>query len=100
MIRSVPAMEDGPMRLNVKAMAISVALCWGILAMFLVGLGNLIWPGYGQGFLDLMASLYPGYKATAGFGQVIVGTLYGMLDGAICGALFAWLYNRFAALVR
>ena len=87
------------MRLNVKAMTISVALFWGILAMFLVGLGNLIWPGYGQAFLDLMASLYPGYKATASFGQVIVGTFYGMLDGAICGALFAWLYNRFAALV-
>ncbi len=87
------------MRLNVKAMTISVALFWGILAMFLVGLGNMIWPGYGQAFLDLMASLYPGYKATGSFGQVIVGTLYGLLDGAICGALFAWLYNRFAALV-
>ena len=87
------------MRLNVKAMTISAALFWGILAMFLVGMGNLIWPGYGQAFLDLMASLYPGYKATASFGQVIVGTFYGMLDGAICGALFAWLYNRFAALV-
>ncbi len=87
------------MRLNVKAMAILVALFWGILVMFLVGMGNLIWPGYGQAFLDLMASLYPGYKATASFGQVIVGTFYGMLDGAICGALFAWLYNRVAALV-
>ena len=81
------------MRLNVKAMTIAVALIWGVLAMFLVGLANIIWPSYGQPFLDLMASLYPGYKATASIGQVVIGTLYGLLDGAICGALFAWFYN-------
>ncbi len=27
----------------------------------------------------------------------VAGTLYGLLDGAICGAIFAWLYNHFAA---
>ena len=87
------------MKLNVTAMAISVGLIWGVLAMFLVGLANLIWPSYGQTFLDLMAAIYPGYKATASFGQVIVGMLYGMLDGAIAGALFACLYNRITAMV-
>ena len=87
------------MRLNVKAMAISLGLIWGVLAMFLVGAANLIWPSYGQAFLDLMASVYPGYKATPSFGQVILGTLYGWADGAIAGALFAWLYNRFLGMV-
>ena len=67
-------------------------------AFFLVGMGNLIWPGYGQPLLELAASIYPGYKATGGIGQVIIGTLYGTLDGAILGALIAWLYNRFASL--
>ena len=81
------------MTLNVKAMAIAMALIWGILAMFLTGLANLIWQGYAQPFLDLMASVYPGYKATPSFGQVIIGTLYGLVDGAVGGALFAWLYN-------
>ena len=71
----------------------TLALLWGVLAMFLTGLGNLIWPGYGQAFLDVMASLYPGYHATASFGQVIIGTFYGVLDGAVAGAVFAWLYN-------
>ncbi len=42
-----------------------------------------------------MASIYPGYTAAASFGQVILGTLYGLVDGAICGAIFAWLYNCF-----
>lgn len=85
------------MKLNVKAMAFAFALLWGILAMFLVGLANLIWPEYGRAFLELTASLYPGYKATASFGQVVIGTLYGLLDGAIAGAVFAWLYNLLVA---
>lgn len=83
------------MKLEIRAMAISVGLIWGILAMFLVGLANLIWPGYGQAFLDLTASIYPGYTATASFGQVILGTLYGLVDGAVAGTVFAWIYNRF-----
>ncbi len=81
------------MRLSVTAMATSFALVWGILAMFLTGIANMIWPTYGQEFLQTMASVYPGYKATASFGQVIVGSLYGVVDAAIIGAVFAWLHN-------
>ena len=81
------------MRLSVTAIAISFALVWGVLAMFLTVLANMIWPTYGQEFLQTMASVYPGYKATASFGQVIVGSLYGVVDAAIIGAVFAWLYN-------
>lgn len=84
------------MKLNVKAVAIALGLVWGILAMFLTGLLNLIWSGYGRGFLDVMASVYPGYSATGGFGNLIVGTIYGLADGAIAGAVYAWLYNRLA----
>ena len=47
-----------------------------------------------------MASLYPGYTATASFGQVIIGALYGILDGAVAGAVFAWLYNICASRLR
>ena len=86
--------EKGPMKLNVKAAAVSVALFWGAV-MFLMALANLKWPSYGQAFLDLIASVYPGYKATASFGQVVVGTLYAVVDGAVCGLVFAWLYNLF-----
>lgn len=83
------------MKLNVKALAITAGLVWG-LAMFLTGLANLIWPTYGQAFLEVMTSIYPGHTPTASVGQVIIGTLYGVVDGAIAGAVFAWLYNRFA----
>lgn len=82
------------MKLSVKGIAFAAALVWGILAMFLTGVANLIWPSYGQEFLRLMASVYPGYHATPGFLQVVVGSLYGLVDGAIGGAIFAWLYNQ------
>ena len=84
------------MKFNVKALAIAAALIWGILVMLLTGIANLIWPSYGHDFLQVMASVYPGYHATRSFAQVIVGTLYGLVDGAVCGAVVAWLYNRFA----
>ena len=84
------------MKLDLKAMALTIGLVWGA-AMFLAGVANLTWDGYGEDFLDLMASVYPGYDATASFGQVIIGTLYGLVDGAVGGAIVAWLYNRLAA---
>ena len=34
--------------------------------------------------------------ATSNFGDVIVGTMYGLVDGAVGGAVIAWLYNRLA----
>ena len=84
------------MRINVKAAALAVGLVWGVLAMCVTGVGNLLVVGYGQALLDVMASVYPGYAATPTVGQVIIGTLYGLLDGAVVGAVFAWLYNALA----
>ena len=84
------------MKINVKAFALTAAICWGVGAMFLTGVVNMIWPTYGQAFLNAMASVYPGYEGTPGSGQVIIGTFYGLVDGAIAGAVFGWLYNRIA----
>ena len=84
------------MKFDVKAAASAGAVIWGMLAMFLTAVANLIWPGYGQAFLDMMASIYPGYEAGASFSQAIIAALYGLLDGAIVGAVFALAYNRAA----
>jgi membrane protease YdiL (CAAX protease family) len=83
------------MKFNIKALAVTSAILWG-LAMLGMGLANLIWSGYGQQFLQIMSSVYPGYHATRSIAEVVVGTLYGVVDGFICGAVFAWLYNQFA----
>ena len=83
------------MRFNVTALTLTVGLFWGA-AFLIVASANLIWPGYGRAFLDLAASIYPGYRPGSGVGSVITGTLYGLVDGAIAGAVFGWLYNLLA----
>lgn len=80
------------MKFNIGALALAVGLFWGG-AILLVGVANLVWPGYGVAFLELASSIYPGYTAGATVAQVIIGTLYGLVDGAIGGAVFGWLYN-------
>jgi len=82
------------MKLNVKALALTIALLTGGM-VFIVGLSNLMWPSYGGALLGLFDSIYPGYKAGTGFGSVIMGTLYGLVDGAIGGAILGLLYNAF-----
>jgi len=78
--------------ISVKGLALTVGILWAA-AVFLVGIGNLLWPSYGVAFLEIPRSIYPGYAKTAGFLGVIVGSLYALLDGAILGVVFAWLYN-------
>ena len=78
------------MKLSIKGLALASGILWGACILF-VGVCNLIWPSYGVAVLDAVGSIYPG--SGAGFGGVIVGTLYGLADGAIAGAIFAWLYN-------
>jgi hypothetical protein len=83
------------MRLHATALSLTAGLIWGG-AIFLVAGANLIWPNYGYAFLELTASIYPGYHLSSSIGSVIVGTLYGFVDGAIGGAVFAWIYNFLA----
>lgn len=84
------------MKLNIRAAAAASALVWGG-AVLIVGVANVIQPRYGREFLELVASIYPGYKARPRFSQVAVGTAYAVVDGAVGGALCAWLYNRLAS---
>ena len=85
------------MRLNVIALSVAAGLLWGA-AVLVVGCANLVWPGYGVAFLELVASIYPGYHPGTGIGSVITGTLYGLIDGAIAGAIFGWLYNTLSLM--
>jgi TRAP-type mannitol/chloroaromatic compound transport system permease large subunit len=83
------------LKFSIKSLALVSGILWG-LAMLAMGLANLAWGSYGQQFLQTMASVYPGYHATRSIAEVIVGTLYGAVDGLVGGAVFAWLYNQFA----
>lgn len=77
------------MRLNVMALGLAAGILWGGV-IFLVALANLLWPGYGAGFLELVASIYPGYSPASGIGSVVLGTVYGLIDGVLGGMIFAW----------
>ena len=83
------------MRLDPKALAMAGGVLWGGL-LLLVSLVDLAAPGYGGALLEFTASIYPGYNGPAGFGSLIVVSLYGLVDGAIGGFILAWLYNLFA----
>jgi hypothetical protein len=80
------------MKINITALALTAGLFWAA-SLLVVGSANMIWPGYGRAFLELAASLYPGYHPGPAIGSVITGTLYALVDGTIAGAVFGWLYN-------
>lgn len=94
-IRTVNHKEDA-MKLSIKALAIALGVVWGG-CILLVGLAQLAWPGYGSAFLGMAGSIYPGFDPAGGAGAVVVGALYGFVDGAVGGAVLAWLYNKVAA---
>ena len=82
------------MKLSIKALAITAAIIWST-ALLIVGSANMMFPGYGSDFLEVIGSVYPGYRPTTGFSSVIIGSLYGVVDAGIGAALFAWVYNFF-----
>ncbi|MGH7582115.1 MAG: hypothetical protein ACREL5_02685 [Gemmatimonadales bacterium] len=86
------------MRLNPKALAFAAGLIWAA-AVFFAGVAHTIWPGYAGAFLDVVASIYPGFHV-GGIGATIVGTLYALIDGAVWGLIVAWIYNAVSAPAR
>ena len=84
-------------RLSIRALALTGGVLWGASVLF-VGLINLAVPSYGLTFLWFVSSVYPGYHAEPSFISVLIGAGYAVVDGLVCGAVFAWLYNFFAGL--
>ena len=80
------------MRINVIALSVTAGLFCGA-AILIVASAHSIWQSYGGAFLELAASIYSGYDPGPGIGSIIIGTLYGLVDGVIGGAVFGWLYN-------
>ena len=82
------------MKFNVTALALTVGLIWAAVILAIAA-ADLLWPGYGRVFLSLAESIYPGYHAGTGIGSVVIGTIYALVDGAIGGAVFGFVYNWF-----
>jgi hypothetical protein len=81
------------MKLDIKAFSLSCGLIWGF-GIFCLTWWIIAFEG-ATGQMTLLGHLYRGYNVSP------VGSLIGLLwafpDGLIGGAIFAWLYNLFAA---
>jgi hypothetical protein len=81
------------MKLSVKALALTSGALWGGAVFF--GTLWLIAFGYDGSLIRQLDHFYFGY--TFSVVGAFVGLGWGFVDGAVGGALFAWLYNKLAA---
>ena len=78
-------------KLSIKGLAIGMGVTWAIAMMFL---GWVAYFGYGTEILNMISSLYIGFRP--GLVGGIIGGIFGFIDGAIGGALIAYFYNMAA----
>ena len=81
------------MKLNVKAFALTCGLIWG-LGLLLLTWWIIAFEGATED-ITFLGRVYRGYTITP-VGSFI-GLVWGFFDGAIGGAIFAWLYNVISA---
>jgi len=81
------------MKLNVKAFALTSGLLWG-LGLFCLTWWLILLDGP-TGEVTLIGRLYRGYTISP-IGSFI-GLVWALGDGAVGGAVFAWIYNLLAA---
>jgi cell shape-determining protein MreD len=77
--------------MKVKAFAVAAGILWGFLLFALTLLETVRGVGHTLGALS---ALYLGYSVT--YLGSVAGLVYGFVSGALIGAAFCWLYNRFA----
>lgn len=87
------------MLISAKAMALTSGFFLGV-STCLIGCINLIDPSYGGPYLEAISSVYPGFEPSRTIGSVIIGTIYGAVDGVFAGFLFAWIYNTLAGWIE
>mgnify|MGYP001220481444 CR=1 FL=1 len=75
-----------------KRASLAFGALWATV-MFAVGLVRLVLTDYGQPFVEVMASIYPGYSGHGTFFEAIIGALYGGLGGSVLGFTLAWFYS-------
>jgi hypothetical protein len=78
------------MKLDVKAFAWTFGLMWGFGVFFLTW-WVILFEGSTHDLL-VLGHLYRGYDVSP-LGSVI-GLAWGLADGGLGGAFFAWLYNK------
>ena len=78
--------------LSPKSLALACGSTLALGAAFLA-LVAMVHGAYGKTVISIMSSVYLGYDAT--IPGLIIGGIWGFVDGAICGYILASLYNHF-----
>lgn len=78
------------MKLSVRSLALTCGIILGV-GIFLITWWLILIYG-ASGDKTVIGIVYVGYNVSP-LGSLI-GLGYGFVDGLICGAVFAWLYNR------
>jgi uncharacterized membrane protein len=77
-------------QISIRALALTLAILWGASCLLVGWTASFGWGSY---FVDVLSSIYIGYKP--GFIGGIAGAIWGFIDGGIWGAALAYLYNHF-----
>ena len=77
------------MKINVKAFAFTASLLWGFGLLFITW-WLILFEGE-SGNITMIGRIYRGYNIS--LTGSLIGVLWGLFDGLIGGAIFAWLYN-------
>lgn len=81
------------MKLDVKALALTSGILWG-LGIFILTWWIIAFDGSSES-VTFLGKIYRGYAVTP-LGSII-GLIWGLVDGLICGGIFAWVYNKMLA---
>jgi hypothetical protein len=87
-----PPHKGARMKLSVKGLALASGILWGA-SIFLATLW-LLARGYDGRLITQLNHFYIGYSYSVV--GAFMGLVWGFVDGAVCGAIFAWLYNKLA----
>lgn len=77
-------------RLSVCSLGIAAGITWA-LGVILIGLMSTYF-GLATNWVDLLKSIYVGFDST--LLGTLIGGLWALIDGFICGALVALIYNH------
>ncbi len=80
-------------KLDVKAMGLAFGIVWSF-SVIMLGL-LAAYANWGTPWVDLIGSLYIGYKPT--LAGSLIGGGWALVDGGIAGLLIAFVYNKFAS---
>ena len=84
------------MKLNVKAFGFAGAILYVVAVIWTY---IMAWTGISQAPFEVINGFYFGWLGAMGSPvlSLLVGIVITFIDGFIAGAIFAWLYNKFAS---